>query len=112
MKDRMAKRHLNKRAVQATLDEKAKPCPLKGNRNAFVENGRTGERGIEGEIEARRTRGLDLRRREQLNVKMSAWPPRSYYVYAWLRLERQGFRVSRGTVCRMPCPVLAHYHAY
>jgi hypothetical protein len=50
LKNKMAKRHLNKKAVQATLDEKQKPCPLKGNRNAFVENGGTGgERGWRGD---------------------------------------------------------------
>ena len=39
-----------------------------------------------GRTEARRTRGLDLRRREQLNVQMSAWPPRDYCVWAVRRL--------------------------
>jgi hypothetical protein len=58
---------------------KSKTVSAKGNRNAFVENGGTGERDDGGEIEARRTRGLDLRRREQLKVEMSAWPPRSYW---------------------------------
>jgi hypothetical protein len=42
--------------------------------------GGQGERDEGGETEARRTRGLDLRRREQLKVMMSAWPPRSYCV--------------------------------
>jgi len=40
--------------------------PLKGNWNAFVENGGQGRREDGRGDEARRTRGLDLRRREQL----------------------------------------------
>jgi hypothetical protein len=59
---------------------KSKTVSAKGNRSAFVENGGQGRENDGGEIEARRTRGLDLRRREQLKVKMSAWPPRSYCV--------------------------------
>lgn len=66
-----------------------------GNWNAFVENGyRGGRKTMEGETEARRTRGLDLRRREQLNVKMSAWPPRDYSCGALPRLATQGFGVA------------------
>jgi hypothetical protein len=74
----------------------------------------TGEGGgTEWEIEARRTRGLDLRRREQLNVKMSAWPPRSYCVWGVAPIgENKGSRVAGVQCCRMPYPVLAHYHAY
>ena len=49
-----------------------------------------------GEIEARRTRGLDLRRREQLKVKMSAWPPRSYCVWGVAPIGETRVSVSQG----------------
>ena len=76
----MAKRHLNKKAVQATLDEKQNRVRLRETGMLLSRMEGQGEREDGGEIEARRTRGLDLRRREQLKVMMSAWPPRSYCV--------------------------------
>lgn len=60
-------------------DEKAKTVSAKGSGMLLSRMGDRGE-SDGGEIEARRTRGLDLRRREQFKVKMSAWPPRSYCV--------------------------------
>lgn len=53
---------------------KSKTVSAKGKQECFCRE--WGDRGREddgGEIEARRTRGLDLRRREQLKVMMSAW---------------------------------------
>jgi hypothetical protein len=35
VEDKMAKRHLNKKAVQATLDEKQKPWSAKGKQECF-----------------------------------------------------------------------------
>ena len=59
---------------------KSKTVSAKGKQECFCrELGGQGERDEGGETEARRTRGLDLRRREQLKVMMSAWPPRSHY---------------------------------
>jgi hypothetical protein len=49
------KRHLNKKAVQATLDEKRKPCPLEGT-EMLLSRMRTGERG--GGMEGRLRRGV------------------------------------------------------
>jgi hypothetical protein len=80
---------------------KSETVSAKGNRNAFVENRDRGGRGEGGEIEARRTRGLDLRRREQLNVKMSAWPPRSYCVWSVAPIGETRVPVSQGYSCRM-----------
>ena len=94
VEDKMANRHLSKKAVQATWS-KRKRCPLLGIR-MFLSRMGAGEGGDGGETEARRTRGLDLRRREQLNVKMSAWPPRDYCLWALLRLVMQGFGRAGG----------------
>jgi hypothetical protein len=72
---------------------------------------RTGHPGG-GTMEGRLRQGglvdLILRRREHLEVKMSAWRPRDYCAWALLRLALQGFEFAGAQFAACSVPLIRH----